>query len=349
MPAPLKITTFNIEWMNDLFYPNEPRFKTSHKKGRYTGPSIKNIPALCSRIQGTVREINPDILGVVEGPRLQSQMEKFVQEYLNDQSGNPIYSVVASQSERSQRPYLLVRRSAEATVRTLHNEPRYLSMVKRWKFYPWGTYRPEQAKTHGFYRRPLVAEVQIGEMKLTLIVLHIKSKHIGLKPDNWQRYVKEAILARQKITSEIRKVRDYLDDALAEEMIRPIVVMGDLNDGPGRDVFEEQFMLQNLVDVIQGTLLDPELNMYHALEALRSGAFTVEFEDPLEGRKKRELLDHILLSPGVLTGEGDFIYRRGSGRVEHQAYENYLGGNPDDLRDDRPSDHRPVSCETVNT
>ena len=32
----------------------------------------------------------------MEGPKLPSQMEKFVQEYLNDQSGNPIYDVVAS-------------------------------------------------------------------------------------------------------------------------------------------------------------------------------------------------------------------------------------------------------------
>ena len=54
----LKITTFNIEWMNDLFYPNEPRLKTSHKQGKYTGSAIKDMPALCSRIQGTIREID---------------------------------------------------------------------------------------------------------------------------------------------------------------------------------------------------------------------------------------------------------------------------------------------------
>ena len=75
-------------------------------------------------------------MGIVERPKLPSQMEKFVQEYLKDQSGNPIYDVVASPSERTQRQYLLVKRGT--AVRTLYDEPRYCEMVKQWKFYPWG-------------------------------------------------------------------------------------------------------------------------------------------------------------------------------------------------------------------
>ena len=338
----MKITTFNIEWMNDLFYSGEPRFKRSHKKSSYSGPSINNVSTLCSRIQGAIREINPDILGVVEGPKLQSQMEKFVRQYLNDE-----YSVVASPSQRAQRPYLLVRRSGGMTVRTLHDDLRYGKMVKRWQFYPWGTYLEEDAKSHGFYRKPLVVEIQSEEREFTVILLHIKSKHIGLKPTKKKTYVEEAILARQKITSEIKKVRDYLDDALMEETTRSMVVMGDFNDGPGRDLFEEQFMLQNLVDVIQGTLLDPELNIYHVLEDLKTGAYTLEFDDPERGGRNRELIDHILLSPGMFYGTADFLYVKGSGKVEHNAWEMNLGESPDDVRDDRPSDHRPVTTQVV--
>jgi len=65
----------------------------------------------------------------------------------------------------------------------------------------------------------------------------------------------------------------------------------------------------------------------------------------LNGERKRILLDHILLSPGMLTADGDFHYRAGSGRVEHDAWNANLGSDPDTVRDDRPSDHRPVSCE----
>jgi predicted extracellular nuclease len=343
----MRITTFNVEWMNDFFYPDEPRLKMSHKKGKYTGPGIKHVPALCSRIQGTIREINPDILGVVEGPRLPSQMEKFIQEYLSDESGNPIYDVCASPSGRAQRPYLLVKRGTAITVRTLYDEPRYAKMVERWRFYPWGAYMPKDTKPHTFHRQPLVAELQVERRKLTIILLHIKSKHIGLKPTDEKEYVEKSVLARQEITSEIKKVRDYLDDALTEEMTRSIVVMGDMNDGPGRDRFEAEFMLQNLVDVIQGTLLKPDLNVYHVLENLQTDAFSVEFEDPEDGTKKRELIDHILMSPGMFTGLADLTYEKGSGEVEHKAWENHLGTDPDHVRDDRPSDHRPVSCEIV--
>lgn len=339
----LRITTFNVEWMNDFFYPDEPRLKASHKKGRYTGPEIKDVPALCSRIQGTIREIDPDILGIVEGPKLPSQMEKFVQKYLSDQSGNPMYDVVASPSERTQRQYLLIKRGTATTVRTLHDQPRYEEMAKRWKFYPWGAYMEKDAKPHTFHRKPLAAELQVQGRKLTIILLHIKSKHIGLEPTEEKEYVEKSVLARQEITSEIKKVRDYLDDALREEMTRSIIVMGDMNDGPGRDRFEADFMLQNLVDVIQGTLLNPELNVYHVLENLQTDAYSLEFEE--KGTKKRELIDHILMSPGMFTGMADLAYSKGSGRVEHNAWENHLGQDPDHVRDDRPSDHRPVTCE----
>jgi len=166
-----------------------------------------------------------------------------------------------------------------------------------------------------------------------------------LKPTNEKEYVEKSMLARQEITSEIKKVRDYLDDALTAEMSRSIVVMGDMNDGPDRDRFEADFMLQNLVDIIQGTLLNPELNVYHVLESLQTEAYSVEFEE--DGTKKRELIDHILMAPGMLTGMADLTYRKGSGRVEHQAWENHLGPDPDHVRDDRPSDHRPVTSEIV--
>jgi endonuclease/exonuclease/phosphatase family metal-dependent hydrolase len=345
-PVGLRITTFNVEWMNDFFYPDEPRFKTSHRQGNYTGPAIKDVPALCSRIQGTIREVDPDILGIVEGPKLPSQMEKFVQEYLKDQSGNPIYEVVASPSERTQRQYLLVKRGTATAVRTLYDEPRYGKMVEHWKFYPWGAYMPEEAKPHTFFREPLVAELQIDTRKLTIILLHIKSKYTGLKPSETKEYVEKSILARQEITSEMKKVREYLDDALTEEMTRSIVVMGDMNDGPGRDKFEADFMLQNLVDVIQGTLLNPELNVYHVLENLQTDAYSFEYEDQEEGgKKKRELIDHILMAPGMFTGTAELTYQKGSGKVEHKAWGNHVGTDPDHVRDDRPSDHRPVTCE----
>jgi hypothetical protein len=60
-------------------------------------------------------------------------------------------------------------------------------------------------------------------------------------------------------------------------------------------------------------------------------------------KKKRLLLDHILLSPGLLGGSG-LRAVPGSGRVHHAEWEaNVSSGGM--RRDRRPTDHRPVSVE----
>jgi hypothetical protein len=41
------------------------------------------------------------------------------------------------------------------------------------------------------------------------------------------------------------------------------------------------------------------------------------------------------------------MYQKGSGKVEHKAWGNHVGTDPDHVRDDRPSDHRPVTCQIV--
>jgi hypothetical protein len=53
------------------------------------------------------------------------------------------------------------------------------------------------------------------------------------------------------------------------------------------------------------------------------------------------LLDHILLAPGLLADNGLRVVA-GTGTVEHAAYEALLV-NQGSKRQDRPSDHRPVS------
>jgi hypothetical protein len=62
--------------------------------------------------------------------------------------------------------------------------------------------------------------------------------------------------------------------------------------------------------------------------------------DPVPQPNTRVLLDHILLSPGFHGAGG--LHKSGPGRVGHAAYEAHLANNGA-KREDRPSDHRPVS------
>lgn len=62
----VKIAGFNIEWMNDWFYPDrtEPaRFRPTFKEW-----VINNTEETASRAAAVIREVNPDILAIQEGP-----------------------------------------------------------------------------------------------------------------------------------------------------------------------------------------------------------------------------------------------------------------------------------------
>jgi hypothetical protein len=67
------------------------------------------------------------------------------------------------------------------------------------------------------------------------------------------------------------------------------------------------------------------------------------FDDFVTGEQnKRVLLDHILLSPGLRRGGLKKVAK--SGRVRHAEYDARVI-NSGQNREDRPSDHRPVSVE----
>ena len=72
-------------------------------------------------------------------------------------------------------------------------------------------------------------------------------------------------------------------------------------------------------------------------------AWTVEFKDPAAGGKHtRVLLDHIIFSPACHAG-GKIRYIKDSGHIEHRAFNRHVV-NKGRSRDDRPSDHVPVSA-----
>ena len=87
--------------------------------------------------------------------------------------------------------------------------------------------------------------------------------------------------------------------------------------------------------------------MHHALgdEFLRGKkAFTAEFKDPTQNNKiVKVLLDHVLVTTGIYERKTNLRLDHKSARIEHDAFEKYTDNNGK-TRDDRPSDHRPVSA-----
>ncbi len=350
----LKIASFNVEWMVSLFNGRwtdwspdlvgiPPTFL-----GRTLGPielePVQDVHRLCERIAGTIKAVDAQIIGIQEGPPLNSQMATFVEQFLDD-----AYTVFTSNS-RWQTIHALVHNDIADDVTA--RDPNSEEVKTLWKdigFYPWGEIAEEARRAHSLYRRPLMLTyAPCVDTEVEILVMHTKSKFSSLDLEGWLERepaaMADALLARQKLSAEVRRIRQYIEGRVGGDEV-PLILMGDLNDGPLAEEFEEEFMIHNILDELVGSILHPKLIMTHALtpEQIADGeTWTAKFRDPLRGNVlTQELIDHILISPALTSGEGKITLKAGSGRVEHDAFD----ANDDGLgRDERPSDHRPISA-----
>lgn len=78
----IKIASFNIEWMNDWFTngSGQVAFKPTFTRDGHTS----NTHETASRVADTIREIDPDILAIQEGPSRPEEMALFIQNYLSN-------------------------------------------------------------------------------------------------------------------------------------------------------------------------------------------------------------------------------------------------------------------------
>jgi endonuclease/exonuclease/phosphatase family metal-dependent hydrolase len=123
--------------------------------------------------------------------------------------------------------------------------------------------------------------------------------------------------------------------------------MGDMNDGPGLDPFE-RMVGTSFVETVMGSVFEPDKILYNVLywmalgrRGVRDQLWTTDFPDPIVslpfGQKHRVWLDHILVSPTMLTEDARVRYVMGSGTI----------GDKDRVAK-KASDHYPVFC-TVET
>jgi len=171
-----------------------------------------------------------------------------------------------------------------------------------------------------------------------MIGAHLKSKapH-GAK--SAADILRVAISNRRKQLAQAIWLRRRIDTHLAAD--RPLMVMGDMNDGPGLDEFEDLFG-RSSVEIVLGegdaALFDP-----HAKQALsrRLGAApsSARFWIQLEKRYLQALLDYIMVTP-------DIHGRGAQWRIWHPMDDPECWGNTA-LRDAllTASDHFPVTLD----
>jgi hypothetical protein len=215
-----------------------------------------------------------------------------------------------------------------------------------WPVHYWGRFESE---THRHYRHPQVLVLDWHGTRVELIGLHLKSKYVRGGESDWNAggdrrngFIEKAIKARIKLTTEAVNVRSYIDRRFQQTSNPAIFVLGDLNDGPGKEHLEDTYLFFDLLSNIQGDVFFARRFLNHALfdldEDLR---WSVHFEDfMMPDRDPHILLDHILFTQGLVDGSLPLHVEPRSGLVEHEIHELVNAAQPAYAE---TSDHRPVS------
>lgn len=340
---PLKITTWNLKHA-DRLVANNPNSATLNRR---------------QRVRATIEEIDPDILCLQEGPKGEQAIDAFCTQVLQDDwrpalLRQPAEALgaqdAAYKTKGTQWIWFLVRAELQARCRLQAPEIwQALTNGQTWLVNYWGQVAVER---HSHYRHPQVLLYDLdNDQRLELIGVHLKSK---INQQTIERdaqgnltgaYLNEALQARVKLATEARNVRQYLE-AKANQLARPaLLVMGDCNDGPGHDLFEQQYLFFDLLSNLQGDVIVAEQFLQHVLTTLPAQLrWSARFADEILGLTAANnplLLDHLLVSRHLLSGALPLVLNRQASLVEHEAYESHNAGANNSTR---TSDHRPVSC-----
>ena len=204
---------------------------------------------------------------------------------------------------------------------------------------------------HKFERRPLYVEIApVGGKRFRVLGLHLKSKGI-FDALEWSRWWNKADANRKKILAEASEIRTkfiepFLTEAATPGM--PLIICGDINDGPGMDASEKR-LFGSGVERLMGSVWKPNLCIGNALfDSLKpkdrdeldfSSLYTTSFKDPIfNGVYQHEWIDHVLYSKnqaGAWVGNAQIRTKMPDGSFIWNKYKH-------------ASDHFPVTAE-VNT
>ncbi|ODR89687.1 hypothetical protein [Sinorhizobium alkalisoli] len=346
--ATLRIATYNIEWMNNLFVKGEAKIRT--KPGKGMGRFPINPHGVAERIAGVITGLDAHIIGVQEGPSSLDQMQFFADEFL---SGRYKASGIES---GSQSIYALVRDDCPVKATPYDSSSVYYKRLgKPVRFQPWG--EVNRAKKYSMARFPALLRLARSDDKepIHVVVAHTKSQFTkGFTKAKFEarepEAMREAILARQKLSADVAAIRRHITNVILERQnASGTIVMGDLNDGFTRNVFETEFLLQSLVDELRGSFRRQSALLDHVLDEAQlrnKNAFTVEFRSAEKRGVTRELIDHILVTPALLDSDFWLQLKPGEARIEHEISKAHTSGTGAKA-DDRPSDHIPVVADFV--
>lgn len=326
----IKITSWNIEHLERLIDTTSPS-------------AIKRKQGILSEIE----RINPDIICLLEGPNGEAKIDQVCSGIFNNQY-LPVKSADGNYDQSGTQWIWFLAKPAFISKCSLLSIDTWVSFTggESWKVNFWGDF---ETVNHKHYRHPQVMIMDINGQRVEFIGLHLKSKFVNGGSTMWnaggqQRndFILEALKARIKMTTEASNVRSYINTKFSQLEKPAIFVMGDFNDGPGKEFFENQYLFFDLISNIQGNIFEADKFLNHALfdypDNLRWSVFFKDFVEP--ERNPHILLDHILFTQSLVNWNLDVTVEPHAGMIEHEIHDEV---NAAFTSTQKTSDHKPVS------
>jgi hypothetical protein len=225
------VMSYNVEWMSRLF----------------DGAALKadaQSQARAQAIADVIAREDPDLLAICEAANNLQAHLMFIAACLPASN----YQVAAGVSRGRQDLVIYYRPPVQV-----------VSVDNSGTFYdPWTEDVDEDEAQERFRweRKPLevVFEAGANGARLRLVLVHTKSKGIFDVVD-LAGFQNLSLGNRKKLAAQAARVRERLDALLAAPNALPLIVLGDMNDGPGMDAYEKM-LGRSLVEGVMGTVFE---------------------------------------------------------------------------------------------
>jgi len=289
----MRIATYNVEWFNDLFDDKDQLLRDGQWSGRYKVTRGGQADAL-----GHVfKTIDADAIMIIEAPNTGKKRSviRALEAFSNVYALRTTAAVSGFANDTHQEIALLYDPNA---LEVQHSPYPGHGDIPRFDGVFEVDLDVDAVKDQVRFSKPPLelSAVTAAGFAFRMIGVHLKSKapHGATSADDVKRI---AIANRRKQLAQAIWLRARVDQML--EQGHPLMVMGDLNDGPGLDAFENLFGRSSVEIVLggkgKGQLFDP-----HAARALayRLGPVptTASFWIQPERRYLQALLDYIMVS-----------------------------------------------------
>ncbi len=301
MTKTLRIATYNVEWFTELFDDSGNILNDNSASARFGVSKAQQTAAIGAVLQ----HLDADAIMVIEAPDQSDKrsatlaLENFAAHF----GLRARHALVGFPSQSAQEIALLY----DPDVFTAQHDPMgkaaAAAAAPRFDFpYSYDLNGDGAPENIGFSKPPLeVLLTHATGWQARMIGVHTKSK-AAHDTKSRAEFLRLSAQNRRKQLAECFWLRGRVDAVLAQET--PLIVLGDFNDGPGLDEYEQQFGYSS-VEVVMGAqhpgrpqLFDPHAAASAKIWAGKSPV-TSRFYLPEKKGYFEALLDFIMVSPDI--------------------------------------------------